>query len=204
MLFIVALFLCAGPASAALVVDQQGFGPTTGVGGGFTGVARQSFRPTADNLAGVDQFFYSVARFVDSGIDYTTNVSLRVFEASSQEDFGYAANDPLVEAALLLDTDGTREGTAAFRFAPVAITPEDWYVLEFTFNSGAAATSASNPYARGQAVEFGSQRDYFDLDFVTYSDDAFVVPLPPAAALFLPAVLMLRRCRAGAAAPISG
>lgn len=180
-------------ASAALVADQRGFLPGTGVGGGFTGTIPQSFQPATDNLAGVDVFLFSVAASLPGGgLDTTADVSLAVFTATGPEDTAYATGSPIVTDNFALDTLGTREGWAEFRFAPVLVTPDTYYVLEFTTSSGAFGTAAGDPYPRGQAIEAGLGRDGFDIHFITYTDDEFVpVPLPGAMVLLAPLLGLL-------------
>lgn len=192
-----AAFLSALPAAvpAALLVDQQGFVGNVGVSGGWSQIVRQSFQPGADNLAGVDVYLYNVAQWIDGGpdIDTTASVSFALFTATGPEDFGYIANEPLATGAFFLDTQGTRNGWAEFRFAPLAVTPDTYYVLQFTADNGIFGVTAQSSYTRGQVLEPGLQRDYFDLHFVTYMDDAYVssVPVPAAAWLFGSGLLAL-------------
>ncbi|MGR8918850.1 MAG: hypothetical protein ACU85V_04475 [Gammaproteobacteria bacterium] len=197
---LLALTTIAPFAGAALVEDQRAFSASSGVSGGFTGTVAQSFQPGAENLAGVDVFLYSVARFIPDGggaVDYTADTTLSVYSASGPEDFSYVANPPLTTAAFFLDTGTSREGWAEFRFDPVAVTPDTFYVLEFTTDNGAFGAASSDPYARGQALESGLGRDYFDLHFLTFSDDSFAVPLPAGIWLLAPALAAFLRRRSG-------
>ncbi|MGB1142704.1 MAG: VPLPA-CTERM sorting domain-containing protein [Halioglobus sp.] len=201
LLVITTLFLALSSATqgATLVVDQQGFLPTTQRSGGVTGTGVQTFVPTQSNLAGVDIYLFSVAQFLfdgSGGIDFTADVTLNVYAASGPEDFQYDENGAIVSSALLLDTQGTQEGWAEFRWNPVAVTPATFYALEFTTDNGAFAASSDNPYGAGQRLEPGLGRDYFDLQFITYYDEGFaVVPVPAAAWLFGSAVLGLAALR---------
>ena len=177
-----ALLVTTG-AQAALLVDQQG---ATNYGGGVS-LGIQSFTPARGNIAGIDVFLYSVAKFADGGpeIDYTANITLNLYTASGQEDFGYAANGSLLTDTFFLDTAGTREGWATLRFDPIALTPETFHIMELTTDNGVFAVAANDPYSRGQRLEPGIGRDYFDMRFVTYYDSGFSsVPLPAAAWLF--------------------
>lgn len=173
----------ASPSHAATVADQRGFSPASAVSGGFTGTVAQSFQPGLTNLAGVDVFLFSVAKFISGGgIDYTADVSLSVFTASDPEDATYLAEPPIVAADFALDTMATREGWAEFRFAPVAVIPDTYYILELMTDNGAFGTSSNDGYTRGQVIEPGLGRDYFDVHFVTNA----AVPVPAAWALFTP------------------
>ncbi|MFA7593813.1 MAG: hypothetical protein WCY26_08750 [Thiohalobacteraceae bacterium] len=182
-------------APAALIVDQQGFVGNVGVNGGWSQIVRQSFQPAADNLAGVDVYLYEVAQWIDGGPGISTmaNVSFSLFTAMGPEDFGYVANAPLITGSFFLDTQGTRTGWAEFRFAPLPVTPDTYYVLQFTADNGIFGVTTLSGYTRGQVLNPGLERDYFDLHFVTYTDDAFAsaVPVPAAAWLFGSGLLAL-------------
>ncbi|MGR8949269.1 MAG: hypothetical protein ACU84Q_14570 [Gammaproteobacteria bacterium] len=181
--------------SAALLTDQITFGPTTGVGGGL-GTVGQSFQPSATNIAGIDLFVYSVAKFTGNNgeIDYTANLTLSLHAASSTEDFSAFSTPALVSANYFLDTNSSREGTAEFRWSPIAVTPDSYYAISLSTDNGVYGAASTNPYARGQVMEFGLGRDYFDLDMTTYYDDTFgVVPLPASVWLFGSALFGLIR-----------
>lgn len=202
-----AILLSALPAiaPAALLVDQQGFVGDVGVSGGWTQIVRQSFQPGAENLAGVDVYLYEVARWIDGGpdIDTTATVSFSLFTATGPEDFGYTANASLASGEFFLDTQGTRRGWAEFRFAPLVVTPDTYYVLQFVADNGIFGVTTNSGYVRGQVLEPGLERDYFDLHFVTYTDDAFVpaVPVPAAVWLFGSAMAGLLAFRRNGAKP---
>ncbi len=190
----VLLCLASGAAGAALVEDQRGLSAGAGVSGGVSGTAAQSFRPAADNLAGVDVYLYNVAALIAGGggaLDYTADVSFALYAADDIEDFGYAGGAVLATDTFFLDTGTSRTGWAEFRFGPVPVTPESFYVLEFSTDNGVFGAASSSTYDRGQWLEFGLGRDYFDLHFVSYFDNAFTVPLPPAAWLLTSAMLLL-------------
>ncbi len=191
------LVMCAMPSItwAALVIDQEGFGPSDGVSGGWTGTRAQSFQPAANNIAGVDIYLYSVAKWIDDGpeIDYTANVSFSLYAASGPEDFGYAANPVLADGTFFLDAGTPRVGWAVFRFAPVPVTPETYYVLQFTTDNGNFGVTTNNTYKRGQTLEPGLERDYFDLHFITYSESTFVPEPATLVMLGLGGLFLLKR-----------
>jgi hypothetical protein len=183
----ITLLTFSASTQAALVADQVAFGPGTGVSGGL-GTVGQSFQPAATNLAGIDLSVYSVAKFTGNGgeIDYTADLTLSLHAASGPEDFLAFSTTPLVTVNYFLDTGTSRAGIAEFRWAPFEVTPDSYYAISLTTDNGYFAASSVNPYTRGQVMEFGLQRDYFDLDFITYYDDEFTsaVPIPAAAWLF--------------------
>jgi hypothetical protein len=170
-------------ANSALIIDQQS---TYSVSGGVS-TQIQSFTPAADNIAGVDAYLYSVASFIEGGseINYTANVSLKLYAASGPEDFLYINNDALATANFTLDTGTSRTGWAELRWDAIQVTPETYYIMELTTDNGVFGNGI-NTYDRGQRLEPGLQRDYFDLNFKTYFDDTFVssVPIPAAVWLF--------------------
>ena len=59
--------LSAATQGATLMVDQEGFLPTTQRSGGVTGTGVQTFVPTQNNLAGVDIYLFGVAKFLFDG-----------------------------------------------------------------------------------------------------------------------------------------
>ncbi len=181
----VALILAAPFAHAAIVIDQQGLTSSDVVSGGVNpGI--QSFQPSVNNIAGIDVFLYSVAKFDgNGGIDYTADVTFSLYQATGPEDFSYASNSVLASGTFLLDTLTTREGWAEFRFAPLAVTPDSYYIFEVTTDNGFFGVSSNNSYLRGQRLEPGLGRDYFDMHFISYADTEFnAIPLPAAAWLF--------------------
>ena len=187
MSIVVTLLTFSASIQAALVADQVAFGPGDIVSGGL-GTVGQSFQPGATNLAGIDLYLYSVAKFTgnDGEIDYTANLTLSLHAASSSEDFSAFNTPALVTANYFLDTGTSRTGTAEFRWTPIEVSPDSYYAISLTTDNGVYGAASNNPYTRGQVMEFGLQRDYFDLDFTTYYDDEFTsaVPIPAAAWLF--------------------
>jgi len=174
-------------AGAVLIEDQRGLIGGAGVSGGFSSPIAQSFTPSVNSIAGIDVYLFNVAKFVTGGgVDTTANVTVSLYAASGIEDFSYASNPLLVSDSFFLDTAGTRSGYAQFRWSPFAITPETFYVMELTTDNGVFGAASTSPYARGQALESGLQRDYFDLDFISFYDDAFNAQAPlPASGLLL-------------------
>ena len=94
------------------------------------------------------------------------------------------SNEVLATADFFLDTGPGQTGWAELRWDAIQVTPETYYIMELTTDNGSFGIGV-NTYDRGQRLEPGIQRDYFDLNFITYSDDAFVSAVPVPAAVWL-------------------
>ena len=192
-----ALTACAltlsAQANAALVVDQESLFQ---VSGGIGGKSAQSFLPSVNSISGIDVFMSGAGKAISgtSDINYVTNVTAKLYEANGPEDFNYISNPVLASDSFVLNPNNLaalRDGWAEFRWNPITITAESYYIVEFTSDNGffavSSTTAGNNPYSRGQLLEFNAlQRDVFDLNFKTYYDDNLVsaVPVPAAAWLF--------------------
>jgi len=174
--------LVSTSANAALIVDQES---TYSLSGGFR-TAIQSFMPEADNIAGVDAYLYTVASSIEgsSELNYSANVSLNLYAAGGPEDFTYTNNEILATASFLLDTGTSRAGWAELRWDAIQVTPDTYYIMELTTDNGNFGVGI-NTYDRGQILENFFERDYFDLNFRTYTDDAAVSAVPVPAAVWL-------------------
>lgn len=94
------------------------------------------------------------------------------------------ANEVLATVNFFLNKGPRQIGWAEHRWDVIQMTQETQYIMELTTDNGVFGSGA-NIYDRGQRLESGLQRDYFDLNFITYFDDAFVSPVPVPAAVWL-------------------
>ena len=129
-------------ANSALISDQEA---VYGVSGGWGSVV-QSFTPTANNIAGVDAYLYSVSSFIDGGpaINYTANISINLYEANGPEDYTYTSNAVLATANFFLDTGTSSTGWAELRWDAVELTPETFYVMALTTDNGVFGTGINS------------------------------------------------------------
>ena len=167
---------------AALIVDQKS---TYELSGGVR-TAVQSFMPEADNIAGIDAYLYNVASYIDgsSEINYTANVTLNLYSATDPEDFSYVNNEVLASASFFLDAATSGTGWAELRWDAIQVIPDTYYIMELVTDNGYFGLG-TDTYDRGQRLEGFFERDYFDLNFRTYSDDTFVSAVPVPAAVWL-------------------
>ena len=188
-----------GTASATVLPDQQG---ATNHTAGLGGEVIQSFTPAQDNIAGVDVSVSGTAALVD-------DVTLEIFTTLTPIGGGGVSFGGLLVSQTLQDVP--RSTTAQFRFAPVAVVPEQLLYMRLFFPKLSIATNFPNDaYSRGTLIDPATGNDLnYDSLFVTYYDDAFssTVPVPASAVLMAPVfgVLLMarnrhRKSRSGSAA----
>ena len=177
-LFVFISFLLVHSAQAALLIDQQQTNTSGGIAGdGISRIALQSFKPSVDNIAGVDVDIIGTAVI-------TETVSVFLFSDSGLGQL--LASDTIV--------DHPRNTLAEFRWAPVALIPEETYFFQFLTGSlNVGLTGGTNdPYPRGQFTINGSDGgNFLDANFTTYYDDEFVVPIPAAIYLLMTSLAVL-------------
>ncbi len=177
----VAVALSAGPAMAALSVDQSQLSATTYMAGFFQPDLAQSFQQDHGNVAGAGIQMMSY-------VGTTDTVTIALWDAL-----------PNAGGTLLASASGTATAGTWFDvyWSPVAVTPGDTLFLVFTSSQNTLGIMGDeyNPYPDGMTYAnagFGAFPT-FDYTFRTYYDDAFaVLPAVPA-----PAALLLGTLGAG-------
>lgn len=181
----VALLSVLSPmAQGATVLDQQYATGAGGVSGAFWW--GQTFKPSFNNVAAVA---FDVS-FSFTSINPDTRLRVRLLDAPGGNELRSGSTDV---------PDGSVHAWIQVNWTPVFVVPEQEYFLEVAPGNQLGFGSASN-YTRGQLYIGGTAAapvwsmypddvpSTYDLNFRTYSDDAFVIPTPAAAGLALPAL----------------
>ncbi|MHC4136903.1 MAG: hypothetical protein ACYS0K_18245 [Planctomycetota bacterium] len=170
-----ALLLLASPTFAQGVVDQENDPtPTTSVGCGadpiLTKTLGQTFVPDADSLV-------AVALRLRTGTDFKdgTEATVRILDAEGAT----VVDDVTVAVSGPADANG--DILVLFKFAEVAVTPGDTYLIQWVTPSTAVftwAAASGDPYADGN-IKSCSGNDWpidgMDCNFITYAAAAEVV-----------------------------
>ena len=191
----VALLSTLSPvAHGATVLDQQYTTGTGGVSGNHWW--GQTFKPSFNNVAAVA---FEV-QFTYPSINPDTRLRVRLLDAPGGNELRSGSVDL---------PDGSVQSWIQVSWTPVFVVPEQEYFLEIAPGNQLGFGSGSN-YTRGQHYHGGSGAapvwqmypngvpSTYDMEFRTYSDDAFSAPTPAAAGLALPLLCtigMMRRRR---------
>lgn len=188
--FCAVVFLLGVQAGAAVIVDQENAGSTSG----YNAISRpqaQSFMQAADNIAGAA---VRIDTFGTSG-----TITLSIYDALPGTGGNLIASG--TGPAPTVATEPRDEAWMTVFWSAVAVTPETELFLGITSASGDAGLVSinSSPYTRGtQYLNGNPSGKGADLAFRTYTDTAFSVSIPAPAgittfALGLAGLTRLRR-----------
>lgn len=173
-----AVFLFSAQASAAVIIDQENAGPTSG----YNEVSRsqaQSFLQAGDNIAG------AAVRIDVFGASGTMTLSIYDAVPGTGGNLIASGTGP----APTIATDFGDEAWMTVFWTAVAVVPETELFLEVTGTNGdiGLVSINSSPYSRGtQYIDGNPSRKGADFAFRTYADTAFstAIPAPGAIAIF--------------------